>query len=236
MIRSFLFLICLSSFLFADAKNTTLGYSGIIVTPTAEVLLDGELTGSLARLPKLYADNYSPKNYNRTAFVTAMGFFPFLEASFGFIRPDNFQGGVGDRTVTIRLKVLNESRYAPSIAIGFHDFFAVESLDLEPAAAQHFAALYIVGSKHVDFLNSQSVLLSLGFGPDWLPAMDSHLHGLFAGIEYSPIENVQLLLEHDTKNLNAGMRFSFFSHVNYTVSFWQLRYMMHQFSFSFSLY
>jgi hypothetical protein len=236
VIRTFFFIISLSSFLWAGAKNTTLGYSGIIVTPTAQILNDGELTGNLGRLPKLYANNYSPKNYNRTAFVTAMGFFPFLEASFGFIRPDNFQGGVGDRTVTLRLKVLNERQYIPAVAIGFHDFFAVESLDLEPAAAQHFAALYLVTTKQFTFSTSQSLLVSLGYGPDWLPADDSHLQGLFGGVQYSPIENVQLLAEHDTKNLNVGMRFSFFSHLNYSMSFWQLRYMMHQLSFSFSLY
>ena len=128
-------------FAHAQATCTVYGYSGLIVTPTAEILADGELTGNIGRIPKLYADQYAP--YDRTSFVAALGFMPFLETTFGFVRPDNMQGGIGDRTITMRAQVLSEARYHPAIALGFHDFFAIEQLELEPADAQHFAALYI---------------------------------------------------------------------------------------------
>lgn len=192
------------------------------------------MTGNIGRLPKLYAEHYAP--YNRTSFIGTMGFLPFMEAAFGFVRPDNYQGGVGDRTVAIRVQLLKDNGNWPALAIGFHDFFAIERLDLEPLDAQHFAALYFVASKrfYVPFLNS-SLVLNTGYGPDWLPAKDSHLLGWFGGVQYSPIEQVDLLLEYDTQHFNAGIRFMFFSHLQYSMSFWQLQYVMHQISLNIHL-
>ena len=225
--------IC-SCHLYAQAKNTVLGYTGIIVTPTAQISRDGELSASIGRIPKLYANGYAP--YDRTAFVASMGFMPFLEASFGFVRPDNFQGGVGDRTITVRIQVLSDKANLPAIAFGFHDFFAIENLDLEPESAQHFAAMYAVATKKIPlYIEGSSLVLNAGYGFDWLPARDSHLQGFFWGLQYSPIKDVDLLLEHDVNNFNAGIRFIFFSHFNYMLSFWQLQHLMHQVGFSLQL-
>lgn len=234
VIKTAIILICFwATLVRADAKNTVFGYSGFIITPTAEILQDGQVTGNVGRLPKLYADHYAP--YNRTSFMASVGFLPFLEASFGFVRPDNYQGGVGDRTVAIRFKVLNEHANWPAVSIGFHDFFAVERLDLEPMDAQHFAALYLVASKQFDMPLNSSLVLNMGYGPDWLPAKDSHLLGWFGGVQYSPIEQLDLILEYDSLHFNGGIRFLFFSHLQYSLSFWQLQYIMHQLSFNFSL-
>lgn len=236
VILFFLFGGMVVSNLAAQTFNSVLGYSGAILTPTAYILKDGQLTGHVARIPKLYAENYSKLDYERTVLVSSLGFMPFMEASFGFVRPDNMQGGVGDRTVALRFKLLNEGRYVPAVSAGFHDFFAFEPLHLEPVSAQHFTAMYIVGSKTVRFVAPESFLVfTLGYGPDWLPADDKHLHGLFGSLQYAPIRQVMLLLEHDAMNVNAGIRFDIFSHVTYTMSFWQVRYVMHHLSFSINL-
>ena len=222
--------MCLS---FSQTPNSVLGYSGLVITPTAEIMEDGQLAASISRIPKLYADNYKP--YDRTCFVVAMGFMPFMEATMGFIRPDNFQGGVGDRTVSVRLRLLKEKGGMPAIALGLHDFFAIEEFELEPADAQHFTSSYIVVTKHYNMFFNSQVGLNLGYGLNWLPSNDRQLTGLFGGLLVSPIKQVQLMLEHDGVYANAGMRFHFFRRVNYMMSFWRLKYMMHQISFSISL-
>ena len=217
----------------AQTPSSVMGYSGLVVTPTARILEDGQLSANVSRIPKLYADNYKP--YVRTCYVAAMGFMPFMEATMGFIRPDNFQGGVGDRTVSVRLRLLREQRRAPAITIGFHDFFAVEEFDLEPADAQHFTSSYIVMTKNIHMFQSATIGFTIGYGSNWLPSSDNQLNGMFGGVEFSPFDRFQLLLEHDSIHTNAGMRFNFFNRVFYMLSFWQLKYMMHQLSFNISL-
>lgn len=216
---------------FAQAYNTVLGYSGLIVTPTADILADGQLSANIGRIPKLYADNYKP--YDRTSYVVAMGFMPFMEATMGFIRPDNFQGGVGDRTVSVRFRLLNEQKRRIALAFGLQDFFAVKDLNLEPVSAQHFTSSYVVATKHFELSRPDMQLsLNMGYGFNWLPSDDRQLTGLFWGAQYSPMQQVQLLMEHDGKQFNAGVRFHFFRHAQYMLSFWQLKYLMHQLSFS----
>ena len=217
---------------FGQGRNTVLGYSGFIVTPTAEIFSDGKMTLNVGRIPKLYADNYMP--YDRTAYIVAMGFMPFMEASIGFIRPDGFQGGVGDRTVAVRVRLLGEKRLTPALAIGVHDFFAIDDLNLEPVSAQHFTSSYITATKNVKLFNIAATV-NIGYGPDWLPSNDRQLTGFFWGVQFSPLNQVHLLFENDAVHYNAGVRFCFFRHVNYMLSFWQLKYMMHQLSFSINL-
>jgi len=214
----------------AQAHNTVLGYSGLIVTPTADILADGQLSVNIGRIPKLYADNYKP--YDRTSYVVAMGFMPFMEATMGFIRPDNFKGGVGDRSVSVRFRLLNEKNRLPALAVGLQDFFAVKDLKLEPVSAQHFTSSYIVATKHVKLSHPGTLSLNMGYGFNWLPSDDKQLTGLFWGVQYSPIQPMQLLMENDGKRFNAGIRFNFSQHVQYMLSFWQMKYMMHQLGFS----
>ncbi|MBN1479893.1 YjbH domain-containing protein [candidate division KSB1 bacterium] len=232
------FFLCgvLVQHVYGAAQNTVYGYSGFVVTPTATILKDGELTGNIGRLPTLYADNYVAYTFDYTTFIASLGFMPFMEVSFGFVRPDNYQGGVGDRTMAMRFQVLREKKNQPALAFGLHDFFAISGLELEPEDAQHFAATYLVLTKQIPlpFLHSR-LTLNTGYGFDVLPAKDDVLNGWFWGFQYSPIEQVHLLFEYDTVHYNAGIRYNLFSHLTYTLSFWQLQYMMHQFSFSIHL-
>lgn len=230
-----LFFLCgvLVQHVYGAAQNTVYGYSGFVVTPTATILKDGQLTGNIGRMPTLYADNYVNYTYDHTAFIAGMGFMPFMEVSFGFVRPDNYQGGVGDRTVAMRFQLVREKKTVPAIAFGLHDFFAVSGL--EPEDAQHFAAAYVVLTKQITLpFTPSSLTLNTGYGFDGLPAKDDVLNGWFWGFQYAPIEQVHLLFEYDAVHYNAGIRYNF-SRLTYTLSFWQLQYLMHQFSFSIHL-
>ncbi len=211
-----------------NSSSTVLGYSGLLLVPTAQTAGEGDLRFGVCRIPKLYARNYRP--YDRTVFFVDLGYFSFLEATFAIVRPDHFPGGVGDRSAAIRIRLVNETSSTPALAIGLHDFFAVDVLDLEPVRAQHFAASYIAASKHFQLSSHATVGLHIGYGNELLPANDRLLNGWFGGLAFSPLEPVELLLEYDAHRLNAGCRFSWFSRLDYTFSFWQLRYPMHHLS------
>ncbi len=221
----------------AQSGNTLLGYSGLLLVPTADIQQDGELNFGISRIPILYAKNYYGGSYDRTVMFASMGFLPFLEGTFGFTRPDNMQGGVGDRSMSARLQLYRQRGWIPSVALGMQDFFAIKKLHLEPTSAQHFAAAYVVASKAVKFSSPflQRADFHLGYGVDWLPANDRHLDGLFAGLSFSPIRQVQLLFEYDSHSFNSGVRFFLFSHLRYTMALWKMRYLMQNMSFSISL-
>ena len=226
-------MIALSGSAMALGGHTVLGYSGLLLIPTAQIVDEGQMTFGLCRIPKLYADNYKP--YDRTVMFVDMGFTSFFETSFGFVRPDNFSGGVGDRTVTARVHVLKSSRFTPDVAVGIHDFFAARKLELEPSSAQHFASTYVVASKTLVLPRQLRTTVHLGYGFDWLPSNDRHLDGWFGGMAFSPLPPVELIVEHDSHSINGGVRFIFFSRLEYVISFWQMRFVMHHLSFSFPL-
>jgi hypothetical protein len=235
--RRCLFLCCalfsLAVPLFAREGNTVLGYSGLLLIPTAELAADGDVAIGVCRIPKLYADHYKP--YDRTVFYANMGYTSFFEVTFGIVRPDHFPGGVGDRTVAARVLALKETRYTPAVAVGVHDFFAVEALDLEPPDAQHFTTSYLVSSKTFKWPQNMRAAVHLGYAFDILPSNDRHLDGWFGGAAFSPLPSVELILEHDSRHINGGVRFFFFSRLEYMISFWQMRFVMHNLSFSLPL-
>ncbi len=221
----------------AQTSNTMLGYSGLLLIPTADIRQDGEFTFGASRIPILYAKNYHGGSYERTVMFASMGFLPFIEGTFAIVRPDNMQGGVGDRSMSARLRLCREHEWRPAISIGVQDFFAIKELHLEPVSSQHFAATYVVASNSAFFSLPffHSATFHLGYGVDWLPANDRHLHGIFAGVEFTLIPQIQVLCEYDSQSINSGVRFILFSRVHYTVALWQLRHVMQHLTFSISL-
>lgn len=221
----------------AQIGNTMYGYSGLLLTPTAQIHQDGELAFGISRIPLLYAPNYHGGSYDRTVLFASMGFLPFLEGTFGFVRPDNMQGGVGDRTMTARLRLWRQNGWRPALALGMQDFFAIEELELEPVSSQHFASTYAVLSHEIPVSHPlvHQVSAHLGYGTDWLPSNDRHLNGWFGGVRWAPVPQFELMLEYDSQSINSGIRFFLCSRVQYMFAFWQHRYVMHHLSFSFLL-
>ena len=202
------------------AQNASLfGYSGLMVTPAAEIADDGELTAGFSRTPILYADWWPNR---RTIFWGRIGFLPFLEAGGMFVRPDRYGGGFGDRSVYVRVRLLREQGRRPAVTVGTQDFFAIKQLKWETATAQHFGALYLVASRH-DTLRGVPLHVHLGYGPDWLVARTKMLVGLFGGISYAPHPRVTLLAEYDAECVNAGLRLQPFPFLQAHIGLWKLR-------------
>jgi hypothetical protein len=204
------------------------GNTGLIMIPTARFALDKEIIFSVSTNPARY--HILPFKGDPTGekiFSVNLAFLPFVEITGTVIRPDNIdksdstRWGIGDRSVKIRFKLLNESKYFPSFVIGIHDFFAVNF---------HQSAMYFVSSKKV-LLNRITCDFHLGYGFDVSkpPFTDTPLFsnddsipgrfltGFFGGISFL-YKTVSLNIEHDCHKMNAGFTVLLFNHLGMQLS------------------
>ncbi|MBN1318191.1 MAG: YjbH domain-containing protein, partial [Anaerolineales bacterium] len=172
-----LFLLCCTPAVSLQAQHSSLfGYSGLMLVPSAEVMEDGQIRFGVSRLPMLYTSQ-EWRFPDWTIYFFGLGYMPFLEGAAMIVRPDNYPGGVGDRSVAFKVRLIRQRGKWPALAIGAQDFFGIKKINLEPSKAQKFAALYAVSSKSLR-LKNMVVALHLGYGVDWLPAQSHQLDGL----------------------------------------------------------
>ncbi|MEO1688378.1 MAG: YjbH domain-containing protein, partial [Pseudomonadota bacterium] len=108
------------------------GMTGLIDTPTARTQPDGQLTFT--------SSVFSEFNRNTLHFQV----LPRLEGAFRYsIIEDFFRSGedLFDRSFDLKLRVVDESRYLPSIAVGVQDFLGTGVLSAE----------YVVGTKSLGY-------------------------------------------------------------------------------------
>lgn len=182
---------------------TLMGYSGLMLVPSAQVMQNGQLNVGISRVPGLYAHHWPYDDW--TIYFISLGYLPFLEGSAMIVRPDHYPFGAGDRSVHIKIRLFDEHGRWPAVAFGAQDLFAIKSLKLEPPEAQKFASLYAVAARnyHLKYMN---ICVNLGFGTDALPAQSHQLDGFFAGMLVSPHRYFSLLAEYDAHEFNAGFR------------------------------
>lgn len=200
-------------------STNLLGYSGMLVIPTAYTSCDGVINVTFSRIPKLYAAKLQPYHVS-SVFAVNLGVLPFLEGFGAMVRPDHFRGGTGDRTAGLRLNLLREKDHRPALTLGAQDFFAAKSIRFEPKGPQVFSSMYLVSSKMVVMPFGHCIYLHLGYGVDWLPASTYQLVGLFAGAETQIKGNCYFLLENDAKKWNIGLRARLLNRFQLLVGWW----------------
>jgi hypothetical protein len=201
----------LSATLDAQIESSLYGFSGLIGIPTAEIASDGQIIVGTGYFPHPYGMVEGVYKDNQIYYAT-MGYLPFLELTVGTVRIVGEQWGIGDRTGSFRVKILNEKRLVPQTAIGFHDPFGV----FAQGWAQHLTALYLVSTKSMN-LAPVRFRGHLGYGVDWLKAAHYSLLGFFGGadVRYSILS---LMAEYDSRYFNYGARLSLFSHFNFLLT------------------
>ena len=171
----------------AHASIDTDGQSGILVTPTAEVVDDGGVVFSIAkhlsRTLEARGDTIA-----RTYSVT-IGYLPRVEATARFTdypnAPDlsnglpNFQ----DRSAAVKWQLAHDDDW--SFALGATDIGGESRKD---------ETVYGVASYKLD----DDLTLSGGMGTD-------KLEGVFGSIKWEADKRVTLLAEHDTQDFNYGI-------------------------------
>jgi hypothetical protein len=176
------------------------GTTGLISIPTAMMPADGTLTLGMNRLDERYHGYEQEKQQGHDAIVqfASVGFLPFVEVGLRLTRgvgvPDQ---AIGDRMVSVRLRLLKEGTHAPAVVVGAHDLLGT----------RYFHAEYVVASKHVATPLGE-VGLHAGYGGDFssVRARARQFVGGFGGISVAPRPWVTLMAEHDGERVIAGVR------------------------------
>lgn len=127
-----------------------------------------------------------------------VGFLPFVEVGLRLTRlTGDTPQALGDRMVSVRVRLLKEGEHLPAVAVGAHDLFGTRI----------FHATYAVASKTMGTA-AGPVGLHLGYGHDvlGLDAAGRQFDGLFGGVSVAPRPWLTLLVEYDGERPNAGVR------------------------------
>ncbi len=174
------------------------GITGLIRTPTADVIPDGHYVLGCSWIPKEYTSGvHQGKSRSRPTYAS-VGFLPNLELNFRFTFYDDvtaqFPGVVTqwpydlDRSFSAQYQAWRQKGGRPALAVGMQD---IKFGDDSPKVGR---AQYAVASHQFDDLR-----LHLGIGR-------GRYQGLFGGIEARLSDRIKLMGEYDTNNVNLGLR------------------------------
>lgn len=182
-----------------------LGFPGLIYTPSAYFnpwkTVDVGFTHFSTTASKTYEAGESPER----AFIGNITFLPFAEISLKLTRPypnetDRLPGnkrfyGIGDRSVAVRFRILEESTKRPALVVGIQD----------PAlkSTNYFNTYYAVASKTFQ-LKQFNLTTNAGFGYSSTSAETQFLNGFFGGVNIN-WKAINVLVEYDTEQFNIGI-------------------------------
>lgn len=209
--------IALFIFISPLAAQYSLGVTGLLNIPTADMQADGTFMGGGNFLPEALtpeAWDYDTGNY----FVN-LTFLPFAEVAY---RCTLFRGKFKDgnkwqqdRSVSVRLRPLKEGRWWPSIVVGSNDAFTTNQLNMfkDPGGSRYFSSVYLVGTKHW-LPGRENIGFTIG---GHIPfRTESNRRGVFGGISYTPSfwKNLSLMAEYDSDAVNMGAAARLFGHLS----------------------
>jgi hypothetical protein len=201
----------------ADGWPSLNGTSGLVLTPTAEVLPDASMTFGYVFIDRNWA-HYGRGEVDNELYFISFGFLPRVELSVratvlpGTRLSDRGDAPIVDRMGGVRLLLLRENRW-PSVAVGIDDV----------RGTRFFHSLYGVGTKGFELKNTPLDLrFSLGYGSRALEARRHVLDGVFGGVEARLHRTVSVTVDFDTEKWNSGVRLKLFRRLNVQVAWLNL--------------
>jgi len=179
------------------------GMTGLINTPTADVLPNGTVRFGFSLVDKQWAYHARGRTDNNHYFLS-VGFLPRVEVSvlasyFPHDKLSIFLEGEGtvDRGGSGRILLLDEGHTRPAVAVGIDD----------ARGTRRFHALYVVGSKWLRRPDLPvAAHFSAGYGSTALRAKNHILDGVFGGGEVVVRNTVSVALDYDTEKWNTSIR------------------------------
>jgi hypothetical protein len=185
------------------ANISMVGTTGLVTIPTARIIPDGKLALGVSYTDAKYSF-YGPK-YNQIAYYATAGYLPFLEVSLRATEfpdlawSDAYSSGI-ERMASVKLQVMKENRYFPSVVIGIHDIYGV---------SRKFNAQYIVASKSINFHLLGPIDIHIGHAPNPIKSKeikDYSINGAFGGIEKALCKYLTAMIEYDSRKYNVGLK------------------------------
>jgi hypothetical protein len=185
------------------ASTSMIGTTGLILIPTAHIITDGKLALGLASYTEA---KYASYNFDYVyVYYATIGYLPFLELSLratkfpGLEWSKTYSSGT-ERMASVKLQVLKENVYFPSVVLGIHDLYG---------KSVQFNAQYIVISKsmQIPLIGTMGIHIGDALNPIKSKRIYNYsMKGIFAGIEKDLCKYVTAMLEYDTHKYNLGLR------------------------------
>ena len=174
-----------------SSSLTSQGFTGLINTPNAQVIKEGDTVFhySNGKDNHLRNYNYDSKMGNQENFVGGIGFFSSLELSGKLVEN---RGRARDLSGNIKYLLPYQNKYLPNIAFGWQDL---------GSAANFYGNRYIVMDKEFGFLRA-----SLGYGNSINALGAPRMNGIFGGIEANIMDIASVMAEHDGRENHLGIR------------------------------
>lgn len=212
-LRSLLF-IYFSFCVVALSAQYSMGMTGLLNIPTADMQVDGTFIMGTNFLPREMLPEEA-WTYNAGNYFLTMTLLPCLEVGYRCTLMKVETGKWNqDRAVSLRLRPLKEGRYWPSVVLGSNDVFTSGHLNVFSEVNgnnRYFSSIYAVVTKHL-----QPAGHDLSFSLGWnVPFRKSaNRDGMFGGMSYSPAfcRSFSLMAEYDDRAVNLGVGIRLFNH------------------------
>lgn len=212
------FLVCLLCLTQQVYSQYSLGTSGLLTIPTADIQTDGTFIGGGNYLPV----GMLPAEFTKSTanYFVNLTFLPFVEMTYRCTLaridlPTGKRSWQQDRSVSLRLRLLKEKRYIPGLAVGSNDAFTTYELNpfSNKGGNRFFSSIYGVVSKNIP-LGRDRLGVTVGY---YLPVrkQTSSNTGFFSGVSYTPgfFPKMDVMADYNGKRISAGASVLLFDHL-----------------------
>lgn len=216
-IKFYLMTVALCFMLQSLTAQYSMGVTGLLNIPTADMQKDGTF---------MVGGNFMPKDmtpgdwdYHTGNYFVNMTFLPFFEVAYRCtLFHGDYKGGnkwQQDRSVSLRLRPLKEGEWWPSVVVGSNDAFTTNQLNMfhDSKGNRYFSSVFGVGTKHFAMGGHD---LGVTFGGH-VPFHKASLNkGVFGGVAYSPafFRELSVMAEYDSNVINVGVAARLFRHLS----------------------
>lgn len=217
MMKKVILILSLLCIPFISYSQYSLGGSGLMNVPSADMHEDGTFTVGGNYLPKTMLPGHFRNNTGN--YFVNLTFLPFVEMSYrctlqqieNEVHKKSWQQ---DRSVSLKLRVLKEKKYVPAIAFGSNDVFTTYQLNMfsDKGDNRFFASVYGAVTKNLP-IGSHYLGVTSGY---YIPVRKQKINeGVFGGIRYIPgfFPQMELIAEYGGEKVNAGVACLLFNHV-----------------------
>lgn len=178
--------ICLAGMAMATENTQVDGASGLLFTPTAEVVNEGRAVFTWSRHMNDSIRNTG--SFIERSYAMTLGYLPGIEvgmrfADFPELPDSNNSTNFQDRSISAKLQLFDEDGWQG----------AVGAIDLAGDSQKNEAYYGVLGYKGIRDLE-----LSAGIGTD-------KLDGFFGGARWTPVEEASLVGEYANEQFNYGL-------------------------------
>ncbi|MCH9740007.1 MAG: YjbH domain-containing protein [Epsilonproteobacteria bacterium] len=169
-------------------------FTGVINTPNAQVLKEGEAVlqynNQFDNNLRLY--DYGNSHTSKDDYMAGIGLFPSLEMVGRLVEAEEYL--LRDLSASFKYKIPYDDTYLPSLAIGLQDVGSSSSF---------YDNTYVVMDKEL-----WGVRASLGYGKSGDNKLAKRMDGLFGSLEAQATDWLSIMVEHDGEENHAAVRLS----------------------------